>query len=61
MNATKTQTVEYNLVGEERFSKIAVGFSSIFVDRGSERRTMYMNRVLLKHLNSGSAYGKFFQ
>lgn len=59
MNSTKTPKVEYNLIGEEKFCLHSVGFSSVFVDGGNEKRTMFMNRVLLKNLQPGQAYGRF--
>lgn len=59
MNATKTPKVEYNLLGTEKFSKVAIGFSQLFVDGGNEKREMYMNRVLLHELEPNVSYGEF--
>lgn len=58
MNATKTPKVEYNLIGDEKFSLVQIGFSTIFIDGGKEKRTMFMNRVLLRNLKPGRAYGR---
>ncbi|XP_066529531.1 acid phosphatase type 7 [Hoplias malabaricus] len=48
--------VEYSLWGGKLFSQTAKGNSTVFVDGGSEKRTMYIHRVSLTDLRPGAAY-----
>ena len=47
--------VEY---GPQTLHLVAKGSSTLFVDGGAERRTMYMHRVTLKKLSAGQIYSK---
>jgi hypothetical protein len=53
VDPTDTPYVEY---GMTKFDKRETGTSTKFVDGGSERRTMYIHRVILKNLVPGSTY-----
>ena len=55
---TPYSIVEYNMVGEEVFSKNATGFVTKFTDGGSEKRVQFIHRVKLTGLTPDKTYGK---
>lgn len=48
-----TSTVEY---GKRKLDSIATGASSLFVDGGNEKRSMFIHRVKLRNLIPGGSY-----
>ena len=44
--------------GEEKFTETEHGTSSIFVDGGNEKRSMWIHRVYLKNLKHNTSYGR---
>ena len=59
MDKCATPTVEYNDVTSGKFLDLnSTGYSKIFQDGGSEKRTMQIHRVVLKSLTPGNTYRK---
>ncbi len=54
-NLTNTSTVEY---GINYFEKSSTGNSTLFVDGGDQRRTLYIHRVVMNELKPGQTYCK---
>ena len=54
MTSTKDSVVEYGKVGELTFR--TEGIEDKFVDGGSEKRVLYMHRVLLRGLQPNTQY-----
>lgn len=57
VDATNTSVVEYGSVKDNfRLDRNQTGSSELFVDGGSEKRRMYIHRVLLTKLTPGEGY-----
>lgn len=54
---TKGSTVEY---GARYLDQTAYGSSTEFIDGGSEKRKMYIHRVIITGLTPGQSYGISF-
>lgn len=56
MNNTDS-VVEYGVWGGRLFELTAKGQATLFEDGGSEKRTMFIHRVMLTDLKPGLSYG----
>jgi len=54
VNKTKTPVVEYGI--DSTLSQSSEGTSTLFIDGGDEKRSMYIHRALMKDLTPGKKY-----
>lgn len=57
VNKTATPQVKYGLAsGSPEFNKQQNGYSTLYVDGGTEQRTMYIHRAVMVDLTPGAPY-----